>query len=558
MNENFETNVHIADVEKRYETKGYFTRLIEMFKGLGLPHESGEYKLARLELQRQSAPICAVLLVGLCFTITAVLTMVDDGGMKEELTVQIYEEPDIQIDPTEIQDDPPEPEPVEPEVNVEIDTPTPQTVSEITPIATPIDARNVSVKPAKVERVAAVDSPVFFRPLIAGRPGTPGFTGFSGNRPQCYGDPATELCVNKVLWWLKATQNTDGSWTGGANALANTGLAVLTYLAHGEFPGSTSVYERDFGPVVREAIDWLCNQVSIDSSGKCVMRGTDGNEYAFLIAIYALCEAYSMTHNPNCKDVAYNALNRIVQGQSPTGGWDYKLNPTSTRDDMSFEGWALQALKAGKLAGLHPEGLDACIKKAVACRKKRNFENGGFNYTAGGNPTGLTATGCLALQLLGYGGQSEVRQALDYMRDWQPSFDPKQLSAKAQGTSPQYYCYYATQCKYQAGMKQGATKEDEIVWQNWNLAMKKLYTSVIIDHAEPVLDYRGKEHRQGHYENQDAHSSRPVMDSCLTALQLMVYYRYLPTTQTAAATDDAGVASVDVERESDVPVDVIL
>ena len=48
------------------------------------------------------------------------------------------------------------------------------------------------------------------------------------------------------------------------------------------------------------------------------------------------------------------------------------------------------------------------------------------------------------------------------------------------------------------------------------------------------------------------------MDSCLTALQLMVYYRYLPTTQTAAATDDAGVASVDVERESDVPVDVIL
>lgn len=32
MNENFETNVHIADVEKRYETKGYFTRLIEMFK----------------------------------------------------------------------------------------------------------------------------------------------------------------------------------------------------------------------------------------------------------------------------------------------------------------------------------------------------------------------------------------------------------------------------------------------------------------------------------------------------------------------------------------------
>jgi hypothetical protein len=28
------------------------------------------------------------------------------------------------------------------------------------------------------------------------------------------------------------------------------------------------------------------------------------------------------------------------------------------------------------------------------------------------------------------------------------------------------------------------------------------------------------------------------MDTCLVALQLMVYYRYLPTTQTAAAKED--------------------
>jgi hypothetical protein len=34
----------------------------------------------------------------------------------------------------------------------------------------------------------------------------------------------------------------------------------------------------------------------------------------------------------------------------------------------------------------------------------------------------------------------------------------------------------------------------------------------------------------GWWENKDHHTDRPVMDTCLAALQLMVYYRNLPTT----------------------------
>ena len=164
-----------------------------------------------------------------------------------------------------------------------------------------------------------------------------------------------------------------------------------------------------------------------------------------------------------------------------------------------------------------------------------------------------------AMQLLGYGNQHEVSQALDYMRDWKPTFDPKELSGKSQGSAPQYYCYYATQCKYQAGMKQGATKSDEKSWQDWNVAMKKLYPAIIIDDPTPVKDWKGKDHKQGHFENQDAHSSRPVMDTCLAALQLMVYYRYLPTTQTVkdtAGADDVGGAEAAVDKGNDVNVEV--
>jgi carbon starvation protein CstA len=46
----------------RYEEDGYFKRLFKMFSGLGKPRNSGEYKEAVTELQRQIAPLAAILL----------------------------------------------------------------------------------------------------------------------------------------------------------------------------------------------------------------------------------------------------------------------------------------------------------------------------------------------------------------------------------------------------------------------------------------------------------------------------------------------------------------
>lgn len=555
----------IKEIGEKYEEKGYFRRLGDMFAGLGQPHDTPEYKNARTELQRQAAPLIAivsvVLFVVTLIVVTAMTTSSDKGY--EVKVQQIEEETPIEEKQDEDPEPPPDPEPQPMEdVDIQLDTPTPGPITDVTPMPSP-PSNQVSVKPAPQDTVAFVNSPVKMKSMVGSR--TPGSIGAATRGGAGYGDPNTEAAVLKVLWWLKNTQRTDqnnpedGFWSGGASTLANTALAVLTYLAHGEYPGSESPYRRDFGPVVQKAINHLVN--SITTGGTPHMRGADGNEYAFLIATYALCEAYGMTKNPNCKEAAMTCLERIVKGQSPTGGWDYKINPQSTRDDMSFAGWALQALKAGKMAGLHPEGLDECIKKAVKCLKTRNFKNGGFNYTAGGNPTGLTATGCLAMQLLGYGGQPEVNQALEYMRDWQPTFDKSQLSAtKTTGACPQYYCYYATQCKYQAGMKQGATKKDETTWHNWNAAMKKLYPASIIDDPGMVKDYKGGEHKQGHYVNQDAHTSRPVMDSCLAALQLMVYYRYLPTNQLKAGQENAADEGGDIgggdKNDINVEVDI--
>ena len=82
----------------------------------------------------------------------------------------------------------------------------------------------------------------------------------------------------------------------------------------------------------------------------------------------------------------------------------------------------------------------------------------------------------------------------------------------------------------------------------------------IIDLPERVKDWSGKEHKQGYFENKDAHSTRPYMDSCLAALQLMVYYRYLPTTSLAAGgvEDDIKDASSTLGKDDSSDVKVIV
>ena len=93
--------------------------------------------------------------------------------------------------------------------------------------------------------------------------------------------------------------------------------------------------------------------------------------------------------------------------------------------------------------------------------------------------------------------------------------------------------------------------------------MKALYTVPVPegepglhDVATPARDHNGREHKQGFYTNKDAHTSRPVMDTCLAALQLMVYYRYLPTTQTSAAEESSSATASVKKDKSEVEVEV--
>jgi len=475
--------------------------------------------------ERAIAPLIATVVPALVVVALMVMTAVSSRP-RPHIDVDIGRVPDEvePLAPDEPPPDPPEPiDPPEAVPEIVIDQPTVGSIAElVTPAPVAPTAEPVVTKIAPKEAVQNIRSPGTLRIIQASR--MPAMrTKYLSGAPG-YGDNATESAVLKALRWLKMTQRTDGSWEG--NPVSNTGLAVLAFLAHGETPSQSA----EFGETVRKALDYLLG-AQTGEGDEVRFRGGDGNEYAFLIATYALGEAYGMTHNPNAKTAALKGLERIFRNQSPTGGWDYRLNRESTRDDLSFAGWALQALKAGKMAGLHPDGLDACVKKAMRCLEQRSFRGGGFGYTAGGAPTGLTATGCLAMQLLGFGDRPPVPAALDFMRAWRPAFDKEKMAEKSLGACPQYYCYYAAQCKYQAGMKQGAAPADVRTWQAWNAAMKALYPAAIITLDKTVEDPQGHRCAVGYWKNGDAHGSGDVMATCLCALQLMVYYRYLPTTQ---------------------------
>ena len=104
-------------------------------------------------------------------------------------------------------------------------------------------------------------------------------------------------------------------------------------------------------------------------------------------------------------------------------------------------------------------------------------------------------------------------------------------------------------------MKQGATPENVKSWQDWNVAMKKLYTTTIQDGGP--YEFEGKPHKTGYWDNDDATCKLGgrTMSTCLAALQLMVYYRYLPTTQADKGNGDAGETKKP-RANNDVKVDV--
>ena len=202
--------------------------------------------------ERAIASLVAVLVPALVVSVLMVMTAVSSRP-REKIVVDIATaSPDVDpLVPDEDKQDPVDApdDPAEPDVQITVDAPTVAPVAEVSALA-PVEtaAEPVAQKPAPAEAVQRITCPVRM-PGMASRTAAMRRR-FTDGTAGC-GDVATESAVMKALRWLKKTQKPNGSWDG--NPIANTGLAILAYLAHGEVPSGS----REFGPAVQRALDSL-------------------------------------------------------------------------------------------------------------------------------------------------------------------------------------------------------------------------------------------------------------------------------------------------------------
>ncbi len=459
-------------------------------------------------------------------------------------------EPPIVVEMTEIEE-----VELEPEVIEEIEEIEEETLEEEAPTTEPSDAPSEqvgaedslldvsddapmtddNVDADEVLDVVRTDSPLKFTGPLGGRSNAG-----RRNAVRKYGGSSRgQRAVNRALRWLAKVQNEDGSWgENNGHQQAFTGIALLVFLAHGETPLS-----EQYGKTVQNAMRWLAYYANSEDLKKKTSK-KHGGAYGHGMAAYAISEAYAMTKIPFMQTAMENAIAIIVDGQQANGGFGYGYEPK--RWDMSVAGWQMQALKAARVAGsTNPKLLDAIKKSIHFCRTTADAKGGyGYANNEGGNASGakdnMTGVGIVALQLLGAGRDGSVQDAMDTVKT-------KRLEAYTEiKTNPAkwdeiggkylYGFYYDTQAVFNSQ----DTGEGKNLWKQW----RAVFESVLIRAQNPEGYWQCTGHR---YLGEKLDGR--IFATCLSALQLEVYYRYLPTfdikkMDKAAKEDQIGIGNV--------------
>ncbi len=522
------------DLMELFDEMTFLQKWKKVFHGLKQPRETGAYKFAKLQMIRLSAPVAAILVPLLFMGLLSLLTSITKEEPRGYTVQQMDPKPPEELpEPPEVE--PPEPpDPVEMEIEFTTDAP-------VTPSDVQAPPTEYSPQPAEFDSVAMVKSPVVMRGIYGSRS-----PGARGSALAVYGGSGEgEEAVMRALRWFKKNQGDDGSW--GSSKAAMTSLVLLAYLAHGETPDSP-----EFGDTIYRAIQFI---MGCEQNG-WIKLSADGHQYTTPIAGYALCEAYTMTDNPEVFEVAQRLVQTVIKGQNKWGGFNYGLKgPTDERNDLSYIAWCVQCLKAAKMASVYSDGLEEAMKKAIAGVKK-NFQNrdgyGGFSYSSPGI-SGLTGAGTLCLQFLGEAKSAEVSAALNSLSKMVCAWDSTQID-RMHAADPLYYWYYATQAMFQSG---GAG------WKSWN----KQFSPVLVKNQtvqgkaqSGYVDHQGNPQETGHWADgvpgTKVHggTQNGVFPTVLCTLMLEVYYRYLPTFQAPKEVEGGAEQIEDADDDLEIAI----
>ena len=241
--------------------------------------------------------------------------------------------------------------------------------------------------------------------------------------------------------------------------------------------------------------------------------------YSHGMATYALAEAYGMTRIPMLRSPMEQALQRIIDGQQARGGFDYRYKK-GKRWDMSVSGWQFQALKAGYVAGASNEGLEEAIRESLGFLKNVCYGGPGFGYSSPGTRPNLTGAGAVCMQLLGEGDRKEVDTAVEYVGTKRLAQYQKVLKNPREWETVAGKCLYGWYYDTQAIFNAQKTPKGKALWKEWRPVFEKVLMRA--------------QHHEGYWETGKGHGMGASLDgrilsTCWAALQLEVYYRYLPT-----------------------------
>lgn len=435
----------------------------------------------------------------------------------ETTTVMVIEEDDpVELD--EIEEELIVEEPIEMDTFVETDMPTFETEIDVSFEVEPEVVQTPSETNVNqlTDLLSDLVSPVQMANLMPGR--TQAARQSALNRYSGGQGGATEAAVQRALQWLARVQRPDGSWSkGGTSGSGNagyTGLALLTFLSNGQTPSSA-----EYGETVVKAIRYLVDDQGADG------KFQSGREvYAHPMATYALAEAYTMTNNMLLREPLQKAARVIIENQmadggfpGPGGGSGYRYGGTG-RSDNSVNAWHVQCLKALEIMSrthqLEIPGLDRALQKGMdgmLALSRPSSDGLGFGYTSPGGRHILTAAGALGLQFTGRGNTRASSQSLNFVNQSSPPVWGESPNPSEYGGTINLW-YYAIQALFH-------NDPDGRDFQRYNRGM-----------AQALVQ---NQHQEGYWQcfSNRGESQGPVYNTTLAALSLMVYYRYLPTTQ---------------------------
>lgn len=529
----------LEEIEKQFETPTFFSRIKMLLRGLKAPAGSREYKEALIEMQRLLAPVGAIV-IPLIFIAILFVCSVPNKSNRDLTDINVAKaEDDVSLDepPPEMedmQDQSTDQAAIETEVMNAIANPS------LNNLATPTDV----VAPSSDTSAPMVDAPNAVMDIVAPvkMRTTLQAARSAGARAKALakfgGDAETERCVMRALRWLKTQQRPDGSWAGRSGSLNMTGFVVLTYLSRGIKPGG----DPEFGDTVRKGVEYL-------------MR----NRYKDAIALAALAEAYGLSRNPNIREIVEQSLNDLADKMKGTiwGPWKDGSKNVEPKDLTKLTFYVM-ALRSAQLSKFNIPNLKYALDKLrEGFLHQANKKLGGFSSAYYGPPPANYPRimmwhymlGVVGMQYVGAGDNPVIDKTLGILMD---EWEPPTLSTTDISCCPTRANYWATMVffNYYEGDKR---------WFEWNARMKAVYKRGQRKIAGKYLDHTGMPQELGYWECEDMHiGSQPIAPTCYVALQLMVYYRYLPTGQKSAwkVTEEKEETDVSSAAKDDVDVSI--